>query len=675
MTLAFQTEALALNPILFWRCKDLAGAPHITDYSVNEYHGTIESGGITLGGPTLVETDEDAHSVFCPNGFANNICTRASPPPAPLLFTGDFSILCFAKHFASTGSGFKYLVARGGIAGSTASGLHFHTTGSSTRSLHAWFRTFDGVDQHLVQVDAETSHLRDVKYFHVVTRAGNVVRLYTNAVLVGENNTADTNPLHLPSSNKLVFGAGANNLAPFHGWASELLIYPYGLTPTQIKTLYESSLLTLRGSVTVLARVDLELNTDQIQPIDFPFAHNFAGATTGNEQPLLETLSFKTNEMQSEPDYQQRINAQPHHVDRVFNYNVSPIGDVARHQLIASLWRPGEIYRLPIWSDWSTLTADADSSDEVLQLDTTLADYEVGSGVYAATDVFDPRTYQYFEIDTVDDGELALRSAVGDPLPLGSLVLPARLARLLRDGVDAESHLVNHESLRLQFELLSTELSTRRWTSYVPATTYRSIEVFSLSPAQVEWLNASTYTIRRRQIGTGIQGGNDHVRGLDTGSPRSVGVDVTLKTKEDRAEFLGWLMARQGKQNPVWISSRESDLPYVSTVASNRIKTRTQYKLRYELHSARRDIEIAFTDGTFSRQRITAVLDNGDGTENLTLSPGSISTIKPVKRVSWLRHVVAPDTFELVYNRDLTRVGGMIVECAFVLQELLTTPS
>jgi hypothetical protein len=65
------------------------------------------------------------------------------------------------------------------------------------------------------------------------------------------------------------------------------------------------------------------------------------------------------------------------------------------------------------------------------------------------------------------------------------------------------------------------------------------------------------------------------------------------------------------------------------------------------------------------------MVDNGDGTETLTVASLPAGTIV---KLSFLRLCIASDSFELRFHRDLTVLGGMVVECAWEFMELLTTP-
>src|SRR6185369_3600732 len=127
---------------------------------------------------------------------------------------------------------------------------------------------------------------------------------------------------------------------------------------------------------------------------------------------------------------------------------------------------------------------------------------------------------------------------------------------------------------------------TRDITAYTPSTTYRSVELFSLDVAKVQFLDSRPYDIQRR-----IQSaGRDYQYGRDTGSPQTFPVRLLLTTRTQLSDFYGWLDARQGKQNPLWVSSKEKDLVPISAAG-----TLTVYATGFSLHHARRDVEFLKT--------------------------------------------------------------------------------
>ena len=650
----YQEEVLADAPVFYGRLDEPAGITVITDISGFNNNGSYYPDTVH-GIASPIETDPSSRAVSGHVGFAE--VTNES--------LDTFTWEVWGLHAPDITAG--ALITRGGQIVLSASNFVAIDSGSVRVDISA-----GGISYQL-----HYSLGLNYGWYHiVVTRSTNVLRLYVNGFLRAERTDLDTGSLSgwgidISVTPNTYFGTGQTADVWHSPGTDEIAIYTTQLNAGRILAHYESGLATLPLSATITVRVVVELDTDQVDPVDFPFLHNFAEPLSGQARPIVEHLSYKTNTNQSQPDYQQRINAQPYHTERTLEYFVTPTSVRARAMMQAALWTPGQTYKLPIAKDWGVLTAQATTGASTLLLDTTLKDYEIGSHVVAFENVYQPWTAQFFQITSRTNTELGISPNVGGTLPIGSPVMPARLAILPEDSLSIDSHLIDRETAALQFEILSTELSTRRVSTYTPASEYLDIEVFNLERAKVEWVDPAPYQITRRLQGTGNPTGNDYQRGIDTGSPQNLPIRVLLASRVACSEFYGWMDARQGKINPVWIVSQESDLEVLSRTGSPATITISHigYTSRYNLHEARRHVGILKADGSYVYRRITAAVDNGT-TETLTLNADPPALADCVK-VSFLRLCAAPDQFELRYHRD---GADFIAECEFVLTELLTTP-
>lgn len=653
----YDEEILADSPLAYWKLDEIEGSTVALDSSGNERHGTFFGAPETIygfAGP--IETDS-------PNVGAAGGVARG-PVDAALDTVNAFTWEIWGFNSSTPTSDGAVLLTRTNTSAGTG-GTSIRINGQTITAR--------------VRVDSSGGTNWEVSYgnqlpwgtwFHVVvTRNTNVLRLYVNGVLRDERTDVPIDTVTLAETQWGISGDPIGPNSATSWGVARAAIYDQVLNAGRIRTHYEAALASLPLSATITVRVVVELDTDQVDPIDFPFTHNFAEPLSGSARPITEHLSYTTNVLQSEPDYQQRINAQPHHVERTLEYFVTPTSARARAMLQAALWTPGQTYKLPIAKDWGPLTAQADSGANTLSLDTTLRDYEIGSYVVVWEDVYQPWTAQFFQITSRTDTELGISPDVGSTLPIGSTVMPARLAILPDDDLSINSHLIDRETAALQFEILSTELSTQRLSPYTPTDTYLGLEVFSLERAKVEWVDSAQYQIRRRQQGVGTSAGNDFQRAIDTGSPQTIPLRVLLASRAAQAEFYGWMDARQGKTNPVWVVSEDNDLHVTARDAGSITIDYIGYTSLYNTHSARRHLAFKKTDGSVVYKMITAAVDNADGTETLSVSnPPALATIA---KVSFLKLCTAPDQYELTDHRD---GGEFITETSFVLTELLTTP-
>lgn len=653
----------SLNPVRYARC-DEASAGVLHDSSTFAAHGTTESGAI-FGLGSAVETDPASTSIGGPVGRL----PAALGSEADL--KGAFTWLYWIFYDAAFPSGMA-LCRRGQFSLS-----HSVQSGINENNIFAEVTLENGGIGDDFPLTATTTLTDQHWYMVAVTRNGNVFRLYVNSDLGQGNERTDLTTADVDynvDGTDWFLGRSVNTSAFASTKLDEVALFDYALNATQIRQIYETAMLTLFSSATIRVRTQVLLDTDAPEPVDFPFAHNWTEPISGSERVITEHLSWKTHSNQSEPDYQQRINARPRGPRRALEYAITPTSALVKAALQRTLWQPAQVFKLPIWTDWMPLDAPVAPTDTTLTCDTTLRDFEIGSYCTIASDPYDPATYQSFTITSRTDSQLGISPAVG--AAVDGFVAPARLACLPAEESQAESYVVDLETASLTFEILDTELSSRRVTTYTPTSTYQpngskpAVEVFSLDSARFDILEQQQYAMRQRQLGTGNPTGNDYYRGLDTATTTTIPMRVLLTTREQLSSFFGWLNARQGKQNPVWVASNENDLTFHSHVGGTAIKIKSGYAF-YNLHYSRRDIQVTFTNGTTQNARINSFVDNNDGTETLTLSVLSSGS---VAKISWLRFCVAPDSFELRYHRDLTTAGNMIVECAWEFTELLTTP-
>lgn len=668
MSLDYQVAVLADTPILYYRLDQLGGGvdgESVPDLSGNGFDASLVFNGSNppWGYLSPIETDASSREFW---GYTNPVVygftgashiNRASD--SAFEPSGDFTVeawirpmdnIPFAGTFGLTAkqdSGGILMLFNGAVR---LGGFCFDSAGT----------LFTVVDNSFAVPDYIGSS------FHVVVeRDGNALALYINGSLRNTTTITSGLPTRSTSSPFYIHPGGSFYL---NDRFDEVAYYDYALGGARALVHYEAALAILNSSATITVRVPVTLDTDSIEPVEFPFTHNWADPISRAERVITETLTYRTHFNRSEPDYQQRVGARTHGPQRMVEIAVTPTTAIGRARLQQLLWQPAGVYRLPIDTDWTVLTAQANPSDMTLDCDTTMRDFETGSYVSVWANVQDVGTYQTFRITSVSDTQLGVTPAVGAAMPVGSPIMPARLACLPDESLDFDAYTVDRETASLKFEVLATELSTRRVTAYTPVSTYLSTEVFSLDSARFEILEQSPYQMLRRQLGTGTLTGNDYYRAVDTMSPVTVPVRVLLTTRAQISEFYGWLEARQGRLTPVWVPSNENDLQLVAKLSSTSLRT-IGYST-YNLHYGRRDIQLTYADGSVVNRRITASVANGNGTEDITVASVPAGTIT---KLSWLRRCVAPDTFELRFHRDFPS-RGMIVECAFNFTELLTTP-
>jgi hypothetical protein len=664
--MSYQSEVLADTPALYYRL-DMVGAAHngdtIPDLSGNTLDGSLSynlTSGHSVGNPIVepygygspIETDPASREIFAQNSFlehAQILCNSDSLiEPA-----GDFTLEAWIRPTGALGYNPQDCL---GKKNACYLGIYNNGSGLGGAVYDSASTIFHSTDSGFVATYGQSYHC-------VLVRLGNALAFYINAVL--KHTTTITSGLPTQVTGDQFY------ISPFQSGdcafrADEVAFYTHALSGSRILVHYEAAKAppSLRATITVM--VGVELNTDQITPVDFGFAHNFSDTFGDSQIPIVEEIAWKTNVNQSEPDYQQRVSARPHGAYRSLEYHLSPSSGAGRARLQGALYTPAEQYLIPVWSDSGVTTGAASSGTNQIPVDTTKRDYQVGSYCGACADAQTFGTYQFFKILAVSDTQLTLGSNIATTIPSGSIVFPARLASISDDSLSVKSFAADHEDQILRFEILETELSTRRITAYTPSTTYKSIEVFSLEAAKVTWLDERPYTIGRR-----IQArGRDYQYARDTGSPQTFPVRLLLADRSALSDFYGWLDARQGKLNPVWVSSRERDLTVTARPSGSTLTVSP--KTGFSFHHGRRDIEFLKTDGTYSRVRVTAVTDNGS-TETWTFD-ATVPLLADISRASFLKFcTLAQDSIQVRYFKGGSS-GAVIAEATVQFRELLTSP-
>lgn len=648
--MSYESTVIANGVDALWRLdEDVTSHGTLVDASGNGRHATCYTTAPSHvhGMASPIETDANSRAM---NGFIG----RYAPTGVADRRTG-FAWQTWG--YASPGAP-RVLLCRSGHPSLSNSNIIF--INSSGNSITARLR-INGVSYDLTK-----SITANAWYYIVVVYTGSTILLYVNGVLADQE-TGVTGDMEVGSATEFRIGNFYDNVLTV--WSSagsdEVAIGPV-LSAADVLENYEAALATLPLRATITINLGLELNTDQIVPTNLGFPHNYSQTFGDGQVPIVEELEYRTNVNQSEPDYQQRISARPHGALRSLEYHISPNSGGARSRFHGALYTPAQFYCVPVWSDFGLTTDVANSGTNTIPVDTTKRDYEALSYCGTCTDPQDPTTYQFFQISAVADAQLTLASNIGTTIPSGSIVFPARVASISEDSLAVKSFAADHEDTVIRFELIESELSTRRITAYTPSTTYLSTEVFTLETARVQWLDDRPYDLSRR-----IQGrGRDYQYAVDTGSPQTFPVRFLLTSRSALSDFYGWLDARQGKLNPLFVSSKESDYTVLARPSG---ATLTVRKAGFSFHYGRRHLEILKTDGTFSRLRLTAITDNGDGTETLT-GASSFPLLADISKVSFLKFcTLAQDSIQIRYWKG--GGNGVIAESTVSFRELLTSPA
>lgn len=102
-------------------------------------------------------------------------------------------------------------------------------------------------------------------------------------------------------------------------------------------------------------------------------------------------------------------------------------------------------------------------------------------------------------------------------------------------------------------------------------------------------------------------------------------LDWSLRSLQEKAAARAFLEARRGRAVPFWAPTWVADfeLSQQLSAGSTSLRVReTGYTARMFPHDARRHLALITPDGTIHPRGVDAAVDNGDGTETLTISSG-----------------------------------------------------
>ena len=342
---------------------------------------------------------------------------------------------------------------------------------------------------------------------------------------------------------------------------------------------------------------------------------------------IRERLEWLTDVMVARDGTEQRVRLRDY-PRRSLEYSV--LATDAAQALDALVWGlQDRLVAVPLWWDAQRVTTGVSAGAMSLTVTTTGRDYQAG-GLVALGD--GQAAQELMEIDTVNVGSLDLVRPVVSSWPAGTIVAPARYARL--EPVQSVAHwLPEAHTATLRFRLQDASDATAADSG----TTYRSYPVVALT---ANWatdpVDEYARDIDEHDPVTALAGAFE-ARAL---LPRLTRTHLhTLASRAEVTSFRAWLYARSGRLKPCWLCSGLSDLVPTRTIGSTDLSVwvaGTGHARYVGLPAGRRDIQIRHRDGTVWRRRITArVIDGSE--ERLALDSALGATVQPADLViSWL---------------------------------------
>lgn len=291
---------------------------------------------------------------------------------------------------------------------------------------------------------------------------------------------------------------------------------------------------------------------------------------------------------------------------------------VERQRMEAMLYdASSRTWAVPVWPDKNVLAADLALGVLSIPVDTAGQDFHAGGIAILRSNA---ATYEAVEVDSVSSGAIKLVRATLNAWPEGTVLYPARTARL-DDYPTLNRYTTRLVDSTVRFVAMDASDCDPAW----PATTYLGTPVLETRP---EWSNNPTTQYMR------------DVEVIDNDTGVVLMDDVSnlpwpiqshrwqVYGRADRYALRQLLYAFTGKVNRVWLPTWQDDLFPVADASSTLLDVAACGYTAY-LHGAngRRDIRVELTDGTVLYRRITASEERSDTVERLQVDTAWPSTI------------------------------------------------
>ena len=292
------------------------------------------------------------------------------------------------------------------------------------------------------------------------------------------------------------------------------------------------------------------------------------------------------------------------------------------------------LWALPIWTDRRQLVIPANSGTQLLSLDTTETEFEVGELVILIDTT--GLVVEAAEIASKSDTDLGLQLPLQYDWNETASVYPARVARL--QAQQAYDQPIRQEArLLVRFRL---EEPGSLWNASELGDTYRGYPVLvDLQHNWAERLSASVdHKITEYDFETSKSPSIEYEGDYPT---VRFDISVPLSTRSAIDEFKNWLYARCGRLTGFWFTVPDASLTLNADIGAGS-GTISIVHANYNLFGSqpgRRDIRIELFDGTAYYRRILTVNVADETTEFLGLDvsfPVAIS-ISQVRRISFMQ--------------------------------------
>lgn len=355
----------------------------------------------------------------------------------------------------------------------------------------------------------------------------------------------------------------------------------------------------------------------------FPFAPDWSDL-------VRERLEFRTDAIQAMDGSEQtrRTRMTPR---RRFEFNLQ--ADKVDRQALANLaWARGSrpVY-LPLWTEGVRLGAPLAAGADLVPA--AVQGLEFAAGDVAIILGPSPAMHDLVELSEVGAGYVQLVGVTSRDYPAGSWLHPVRRARF--DAAFTSAAFTRSLAYGRQRFLVD---EPNPFPAAELSPTYRGFPVLTTRPSYARDPETSLDRLAYR-IDDDIGLVNDHD---DVGLPLYRQVhDWNLQGRDALNAWRGMVYALNGKRNSLWVPTWLDDLAVVGNMAGGSTAMQVAwsgYAARIAQAMNRRDLRIELASGAVLYRRVMNSVDNGNGTETLTLDAGLGVSVTPaqVAQVSFM---------------------------------------
>ena len=374
--------------------------------------------------------------------------------------------------------------------------------------------------------------------------------------------------------------------------------------------------------------------------------------------PILERLDWLTDVLQAYDASEQRsaLRLAPRKTYEFESFFDAPTRRYAEAVLFG--WG-ARVWALPVWPDGQDIGQDVPAGTTSLLIDTTTRDFEQGS---LAIVMSSPREFEVLEVLSVAPSALTLKRPTSRDWGAGSMIYPARLARL-QDQVRASRWTGGESYVRAVFTLDEPV----DYVADAGAATHRGQPVLERRP---NWTGGFDIDLARNLAeldpGTGRRFFDDEAK-IAIPLQR---MRFSMDGRQDCDAFRRLLYALRGRWRALWVPTWCDDLVLAELVSATQTFLDVEwcaYTLQIAQQPNRRDLRIELVDGTVLYRRVTASQELSQDRERLAIDSGLGRNVAPadVAKISFMALArLDSDSIELAHWT------GAYIEAATVFRSM-----